>query len=319
LCGLPLVESPNLIIGLEKPDDAGVYKITEDIAIVQTVDFFTPIIDDPFVFGQVAAANSLSDIYAMGGKPITAMNIVGFPIKKFEKGILREVLRGGLTKMAEADVVLVGGHSIDDPELKYGLSVTGIIHPQKILTKQGAQPNDGIILTKPLGTGIIATALKGKAASTSAIDRMAASMTTLNRKASVIIQEIGVHACTDITGFGLIGHSYEVANASQKGIYLQLSSIPVIEDALEYAAMGLVPGGARANRQFYLPHVEYQVHISPEMQDILYDPQTSGGLLVFVAQEKVNKLLDNFKKEAVPAYLIGEVTDQSSAKIIIGN
>ena len=311
------MKSPNLIVGLENPDDAGVYQLTDDIALVQTVDFFTPIVDDPFTFGQIAAVNSLSDIYAMGGKPITAMNIVGFPVNKFDISILKEILRGGLEKMAEADVVLVGGHSIDDQELKYGLAVTGLIHPQKVLTKQGARAGDALILTKPLGTGIIATALKGKAASAPAVDRMVKTMTTLNKTASEVAQEIGVHGCTDITGFGIIGHSYEIARASNTAVFLHASSIPVFPEALEYARMGLVPGGAHANRTFYEPFVEYRETISDEMRDILYDPQTSGGLLLSVSREKAESLLEQLNNRGVRAFMVGEICDNPPGKVII--
>jgi selenide,water dikinase len=311
------VKNPNLIVGLEHPDDAGVYKLTDDIAIVQTVDFFTPIVDDPFTFGQIAAANSLSDIYAMGGKPVTAMNIVAFPLDKFDISILKDVLRGGLEKLQEAGVVLVGGHSVEDHELKYGLSVTGIIHPRKVLTKQGAQAGDVLILTKPLGTGIISTALKGEAASPAAVEKMVAGMTTLNRKAAEIIQNIGVHACTDITGFGLIGHAYEMAKAGGCAFCFNSSHVPVIPEALEYAAMGLVPAGCHANRKFYEPFVEYRAAVGDELRDILYDPQTSGGLLFAVAENKKDALLKNFKKEKVNAFVVGRVEKEPAGKIII--
>jgi selenide,water dikinase len=314
---LPLVKSPNLLVGLESPDDAGVYQISDDTALVQTVDFFTPIVDDPFTFGQIAAANSLSDIYAMGGRPITAMNIVGFPLGKLDISILKEILRGGLEKLAEAEVVLVGGHSVDDQELKYGLSVTGLIHPKKILTKQGAQAGDVLILTKPLGTGIIATALKGNLASTAVVNKIIASMKTLNRKAAEIIQDVGDNACTDITGFGLIGHAYEVARAGSIGICLHASSIPIFPEALEYARMGLVPGGGHANRSFYEPFVEYRDAISEELRDILYDPQTSGGLLFSVAGNKKDSLLKRFEQEGVDAFVVGRVEEQPKGKIII--
>lgn len=311
------MKSPNLLVGLESPDDAGVYQISADTALVQTVDFFTPIVDDPFTFGQIAAANSLSDIYAMGGRPITAMNIVGFPLGKLDIDILKEILRGGLEKLAEAEVVLVGGHSVEDQELKYGLSVTGLIHPKKVLTKQGAQAGDVLILTKPLGTGIIATALKGGLASTAAMNKIVDSMTTLNRKAAEIMQDFGVHACTDITGFGLIGHAYEVARAGSIGICLRASSIPVFPEALEYARMGLVPGGGHANRSFYEPFVEYRDTISEELRDILYDPQTSGGLLFSVAENKKDALLKKFEQERVDAFAVGRVEEQPKGKIII--
>lgn len=311
------MKSPNLLVGLEHPDDAGVYKLTDDIAIVQTVDFFTPIVDDPFTFGQIAAANSLSDIYAMGGKPVTAMNIVAFPLDKFDISILKDVLRGGLEKLKEADVVLVGGHSIEDHELKYGLSVTGIIHPQKVLAKQGAQAGDVLILTKPLGTGIISTALKGEAASPAAVEKMVAGMTTLNRKAAEIIQDIGVHACTDITGFGLIGHAYEMAKAGGCAFCLNSRAVPVIPEALEYACMGLVPAGCHANRKFYEPFVEYRAAVSDELRDILYDPQTSGGLLFAVAGNKRDLVLEKFGREKVAAFEIGRVEKDPQGKIVI--
>ncbi len=311
------MKNPNLIVGLENPDDAGVYKLTDDIAIVQTVDFFTPIVDDPFTFGQIAAANSLSDIYAMGGKPVTAMNIVSFPLNKLDIGILKDILRGGLEKLKEADVVLVGGHSIDDPELKYGLSVTGIIHPQKVLAKQGAQAGDVLILTKPLGTGIISTALKGETASAAAVKKMVASMTTLNRKAAEIIQDIGVHACTDITGFGLIGHAYEMAKAGGCAFCFNSAAVPVFPEALEYARMGLVPGGSHSNRSFYEPFVEYREAVSDELRDILYDPQTSGGLLFSVAENKKDALLKKFRKEKVDAFVVGRVENKPKGRIII--
>ena len=311
------MKNPNLIVGLENPDDAGVYKLTDDIAIVQTVDFFTPIVDDPFTFGQIAAANSLSDIYAMGGKPVTAMNIVSFPLNKLDIGILKEIMRGGLEKLKEADVVLVGGHSIDDPELKYGLSVTGIIHPQKVLAKQGAQAGDVLILTKPLGTGIISTALKGETASAAAVKKMVASMTTLNRKAAEIIQDIGVHACTDITGFGLIGHAYEMAKAGGCAFCFNSAAVPIFSEALEYARMGLVPGGSHSNRSFYEPFVEYREAVSDELRDILYDPQTSGGLLFSVAENKKDALLKKFRKEKVDAFVVGRVENKPKGKIII--
>jgi selenide, water dikinase len=311
------VKNSNLLVGLENPDDAGVYQLTDDIAIVQTVDFFTPIVDDPFTFGQIAAANSLSDVYAMGGKPVTAMNIVSFPLNKLDIGILKEILRGGLEKLKEADVVLVGGHSIDDPELKYGLSVTGIIHPGKVLAKQGAQAGDVLILTKPLGTGIISTALKGDAASPAAVNKMVANMTTLNRKAAEIIQDIGVHACTDITGFGLIGHAYEMAKAGGCAFCFSSSAVPVIPEALEYARMGLVPGGCHSNRKFYEPFVEYHATLSDELRDILYDPQTSGGLLFAVAEKKKDSLLKKLEKEKVAAFEIGKVENSPQGKILI--
>lgn len=317
LCGLHPVKNPNIIVGLDTPDDSAVYKINENTALVQTVDFFTPIVDDPYVFGQIAAANSLSDIYAMGAEPITALNLVGFPTDKLDKSILKEILRGGMDKMAEAGVCLVGGHSIDDPEIKYGLAVTGLVHPEKVLTKQGARTGDAVLITKPLGIGIIATALKAGMASSSAVQDITNAMVTLNKTASEVIQDIGVHACTDITGFGLIGHAMEVARSSSKAVCLHASTVPVFKDALEYASMGLVPMGAQNNRNFYDPCVVYREHISPEMKDILYDPQTSGGLFITVDPEKKDRLIERCKEREVEVFLVGEVLDEPAEKIVI--
>ena len=215
---------------MERIEDAGVYKLTGDLAIIQTVDFFTPTVDDPFTFGQIAAANSLSDVYAMGGKPLTAMNIVCFPIQTMDISILREILRGGIEKIREAGVVLVGGHSVDGQELKYGLSVTGTVHPDKVIRKEGSAPGDKLILTKPLGTGIVSTAIKGGVASTQAIAKVVKSMTTLNQKASEIMQEIGVHACTDITGFGLLGHAAEMIEGTGVGMVIYANSVPIFPE-----------------------------------------------------------------------------------------
>ncbi len=311
------MKNPHLLVGLESPDDAGVYQISDDTALVQTVDFFTPIIDDPFIFGQIAAANALSDIYAMGGRPITAMNIVGFPLGKLDISILKDILRGGLNKLAEANVALVGGHSVEDQELKYGMAITGLIHPKKILTKRGAQPGDVLILTKPLGTGIIATALKGNVARNEAVIRMVDSMTTLNRKAAEIIQDMDIHACTDITGFGLIGHACEVARAGNCAIYVHASSIPVFPEAVAYARIGLVPGGCHANRTYYEPFVEYRQPISDELRDVFYDPQTSGGLFFSVSENNQDVLLSKFAQAGVEGFVVGRVEEMPHGKVII--
>ena len=317
LCGLHPVKNPNVIVGLDTPDDSAVYKINENTALVQTVDFLTPIVDDPYIFGQIAAANSLSDIYAMGAEPVTALNLVGFPTDKLDKSILKEILRGGMDKMAEAGVCLVGGHSIDDQEIKYGLAVTGLVHPEKVLTKQGARTGDAVLITKPLGIGIIATALKAGTAGSSAVQDITNAMVTLNKTASEVIQDIGVHACTDVTGFGLIGHAIEVARSSNKAVSLHASSVPVFKDALEYASMGLVPMGAHSNRNFYDTCVVYREHISPEMKDILYDPQTSGGLFITVDPGKKDSLVERCKEKGVEVFHVGEVLDEPAEKIVI--
>ena len=269
-------------MGLDRADDAGVYKVTDDIAIIQTVDFFTPIVDDPYWFGQIAAANALSDVYAMGGVPKTAMNLVAFPLKEMEMAVLRQIIQGGLDKLREADVVLLGGHSVEDSELKYGLSVTGFIHPDRVLTKGGLQEGDRLILTKPLGTGIINTAIKGGLASEKIIDTVTRLMATLNREAANVMSLYPVHACTDITGFGLIGHLAEMIVDAGRGIRLKSERIPIIPEALEYARIGLVPAGAYNNREFRESITEFGPSVDRFTQDVFFDPQTSGGLLICV-------------------------------------
>jgi selenide,water dikinase len=309
---------PNLIVGLERADDAGVYKITDDIAIIQTVDFFTPIVDDPYWFGQIAAANALSDVYAMGGIPKTAMNLVAFPLKKMDLSILRQILQGGLDKMKEADVVLVGGHSVEDNELKYGLSVTGFIHPDRIITKKAMEPGDQLILTKALGTGIINTAIKGGIASNETIESITRLMATLNRDAAEVMGHYPVHACTDITGFGLLGHMCEMVVDTDAGIRLQASRVPYFPEAMEYAQMGLVPAGTYKNREFREAFVDFAPSVDRFMQDILFDAQTSGGLLISVAREGANELLSELKRRGIAsATVIGEVVSEPKEKILV--
>jgi len=309
---------PNLIVGLERADDAGVYRITDDIAIIQTVDFFTPIVDDPYWFGQIAAANALSDVYAMGGVPKTAMNLVAFPIKKMDFSILREILHGGLDKMKEADVILVGGHSVEDNELKYGLSVTGFIHPNRVLTKKDMEPGDQLILTKRLGTGIINTAIKGGIASNEAIESITRLMATLNRDAAEIMGHYPVHACTDITGFGLLGHLCEMVVDTDVGMKLQANQVPYFPEAMEYAQMGLVPAGTYKNREFREAFVDFAPSVNRFVQDILFDAQTSGGLLISVARKEANELLTELKRKGIgSATVIGEVVSEPKEKILV--
>ena len=309
---------PNLLVGIEHIDDAGVYKIRDDLALVQTVDFFTPIVDDPYTFGQIAAANALSDVYAMGGTPITAMNLVAFPIKSMEIEILREILKGGLDKMREAEVVLVGGHSIEDQELKYGLSVTGLIHPDAVLTNTAARIGDRIILTKPLGTGIINTAQKGGQAAPKAVQRAIEVMTELNRKAAEVMKGFNVHACTDVTGFGLLGHLCEMLGQGEIGIKISLDAIPILPKAEEYAAMGLVPGGAHRNREFYAPKIQGADGCPPALLDILYDPQTSGGLLIAIPEEEAEGILRLLQEGGVKdARIIAEVVAKPKGRLIL--
>ena len=309
---------PNLIVGLERADDAGVYKVSDDLALIQTVDFFTPIVDDPYWFGQIAAANALSDVYAMGGVPKTAMNLVAFPAKDMDISVLRRIIEGGLDKMREAGVVLVGGHTVEDPELKYGLSVTGYIHPDRVLTKRNLRAGDRLILTKLVGTGIVATAIKGGLASQEVIDKVTRAMATLNKVAAEVMEDYPVHACTDITGFGFLGHLAEMVSGSGYGVWIKADSVPVYPEALEYAAMGLVPAGAYRNRDFRLFMVDFAPTVNRILQDVLFDPQTSGGLLICVAPEKAAELLKALKAKGVQdAALVGEVISEPKERIIV--
>jgi len=303
----------NVLVGLDCADDAGVYKVSDDLALIQTVDFFTPSVNDPYAFGQIAAANALSDIYAMGGIPKTAMNLVAFPLKTMDISVLRQIIQGGLDKMTEAGVVLIGGHSIEDSELKYGLSVTGFVHPGRILTKKTIRPGDRLILTKPLGTGIINTAIKGGLASSAVIESVIRLMATLNLKAAGIMSDYPVSACTDITGFGLLGHLAEMVAGSGFGMTIHASNIPVIPEAREYASMGLVPGGAHKNREFRQSMVTFDPRVDRVMQDICFDPQTSGGLLISIPAAQADALLAGLKKDSsiARAEIIGEVTGTS--------
>jgi len=295
-----------------------VYRLSDDLAIIQTVDFITPIVDDPYTFGQIAAANSLSDVYAMGGMPITAMNVVCFPVKSQEISVLNEILRGGLDKMKEAGVALVGGHSVSDEELKYGLSVTGVINPSQILRRNSPRLGDSIILTKPIGTGIVATALKGGAADAKAIEPAVRSMTTLNRDAAELMRTADVHACTDVTGFSLIGHSYGMIANSKIGMEINISAIPVLAAAREFATMGFVPGGTRRNMEYYRSHIKQDCEISDETRDILFDPQTSGGLLMAIPPDKAEGLLKKLRSSGIKeAAIIGQIVDKPKGKIIL--
>jgi selenide,water dikinase len=315
---LPILSNPKVIRGMANLDDAGVYQLTDELAIIQTLDFFTPIVDDPYMFGQIAAANALSDVYAMGGKPLTAMNIVCFPIQSLDISVLQDILRGGIDKMAEARVILVGGHSIDDNELKYGLSVTGTVHPQRLVTNAGAKTGDKLILTKPLGTGIINTALKAKMVNQQTVDKVTKCMANLNDQASALMQEVGVHACTDITGFGLLGHTVQLAQNSEIGINLDSAAIPFFPEAGELAKQGFCPAGLHRNREFYLPCTRITSRLPTQMQDVIFDPQTSGGLLICLAPEKAELLLDRLRAAGIEeAAIIGETVSQPRGTVIV--
>lgn len=313
LAGLPVRSDPNLLVGVETADDAGVFRLTDELALIQTVDFFTPIVNDPYAFGQIAAANALSDVYAMGGRPLTCLNIVCYPSRTVPKETLKAILAGGLDKIHEAGALLVGGHSVDDPELKYGLAVTGIVHPARILTNSGAKPGDHLILTKPLGTGIVATAIKGRLASPEAEAQALAVMTALNKTAAECLEGFPVHAVTDITGFGLLGHALELAQASGVQLRLDAGRVPVLPAAREYAALGLVPAGSHANRNFCEKSLKLAPDLDPVTLDLLSDPQTNGGLLIAVAPDSAEALLALLHKRGVTAAaLIGEVTGPQS-------
>ena len=300
----------NLLVGLDTPDDAAVYRLTDEIALVQTVDFFTPLLDDAYAFGQVAAANALSDIYAMGGRPLFALNIVAFPAKTLPAEVLGDIIRGGAEKAAEAGVSIVGGHSIDDPEPKYGLAVTGIIHPDRVVTKSGARPGDALFLTKPLGTGILATAHKRGALSPERLARLTANMTALNRGAAEAMLRVGVDAATDVTGFGLLGHLGEMLEASGVGARLQLGKVPFLEGAREEALAGNVPGGTRNNLRARESSVRFAAEIAEVDRLLLADAQTSGGLLLAVPAERREAMAAALREErTLAAAEIGQILD----------
>ena len=307
-----------MLVGFDKADDAGVYQISPEQALVQTVDFFTPIVDDPYTFGQVAAVNALSDVYAMGGRPLSALAMVCFP-EKGELEVLEQILAGGLSKMIEASCTVIGGHSIRDPEIKFGYSVTGMIHPKRVLTNSGAKPGDVLLLTKALGTGVISTAIKKQAAAQESVDAAIASMTTLNRNAveALMAGDFEVHAMTDVTGFGLIGHGREMAVGSGVSLEFAAARIPLLAGALECVRAGHIPGGLKANRDFAECAVEYQGKIDEDRKTLLFDPQTAGGLLIAVAERDASRLENALHDASVPAVSIGRVHVKGTKPIIV--
>jgi selenide,water dikinase len=309
---------PNVLVGFDHADDAGVYQIAPDQALVQTVDFFTPIVDDPYTFGQIAATNALSDVYAMGGRPLTALALVCFP-DKADLEILERILAGGLAKMIEAGCTVIGGHSIRDDETKFGYAVTGLVHPKKVLANSGAKPGDALILTKPLGTGVISTAIKNGKAEAEWIDAAVQSMTTLNKQAAELIvkKQYRVHAMTDITGFGLIGHAREMALASNVGLELFSKDIPILRGALDCIRAGNIPGGLKANREFAECMVGYEAPIDAELKTLLFDPQTAGGLLISVVDDDSAEFVLELDSLGIPARHIGNVTESQKPLIRI--
>ena len=306
LSKLPGFHDDNLIVGIETSDDAAIYKVTDEIAMIQTVDFFTPIVDDPYMFGQIAAANSLSDVWAMGGEPAVALNIVG----------LGDILAGGAMKVKEAGAVLVGGHSVQDDEPKYGLCVSGFVHPDKIFKNYGCRPGDILVLTKQIGSGVVNTAIKADMASASAIREAQTVMASLNKKGKQLVEKYDVSACTDITGFGLLGHCVEMASASEVTFEIRVKDIAYFEDAISYAKMGLVPAGAYKNRGYSIDKVETG-GVEEHYLDLLYDPQTSGGLLISVASESLKDLLSDVQKAGMDTTVsvIGKVAGKSDKLI----
>jgi selenide, water dikinase len=307
---------PNVLIGFETADDAGVYQLTPELALVQTVDFFTPIVDEPYIFGQIAATNALSDVYAMGGKPISALALVCFP-DGGEVKVLEEMLAGGLSKMIEANCTIIGGHSIRDEEIKLGYAVTGTIHPQRVLANSGAQPGDRLIFTKAIGTGVIATAIKRGKANVAWVRDAVRSMTTLNRAAAEVVSGFEVHGMTDVTGFGLIGHAREMAVGSGVSLRIYASRVPLLEGALECVRAGFVPGGLKANRNFAEGCVEYASDVSEEIRTLLYDPQTAGGLLIAVAASDAEHLVHELHSSGVGAAEVGEVAQKRKPLIAV--
>lgn len=309
------MKNDNLLVGIETSDDAAVYKLNDDIAMIQTLDFFTPVVDDPYTYGQIAAANSLSDVYAMGGKPVSALNIVCFPLC-LSTEILAEILRGGADKVLEAGAVIVGGHTVDDNEPKYGLSVTGLVPPSKVLKNFGSKVGEVVILTKPLGTGIINAAIKGQIVSDSAYKKAVKVMSTLNKYASEIMVNYNISACTDITGFGFLGHSFEMASASKVTIKYYKDKIPYIAEAKEYAEMGLVPEGTYSNR-VYLEEKCALNNLPVWFEDILFDPQTSGGLLFTTSAEEGEKIIKELEVLEIESAVVGEVIALEDKLIIV--
>lgn len=314
---LPRREDPAVLVGLEAPDDAGVYRLNETTALIQTVDFFPPMVNDPRSFGRIAAANALSDIYAMGGRPLTAMNIVCFPTRTLELEILAEILAGGAEVVAASGAVLLGGHTIEDEEPKYGLAVTGVAHPEEIITNRGARSGDILVLSKPLGTGVLVTALKGEVVGEDDIREAVASMERTNRIAAEAMREVGVSSCTDVTGFGFLGHALEMSAGSGWAFEIESQRVPELPLALEMAKMGLVPAGAYANRLHFGRRVEFSPSVAGEKQDLLFDPQTSGGLLIAVDSARAEKLLATIGQKGESAWIVGRVTEQAGAKITV--
>ncbi len=305
---------PQVLVGLDGPDDAAVYQLNDEQAIVSTIDFFPPVVDDPYTFGSIAAANALSDVYAMGGEVLFALNLAAFP-DDLDRAILSEILRGGAEKVREAGSIIVGGHTVSDEEPKYGLAVTGLVHPAHILTKGGAQVGDLLVLTKPLGVGLITTALKREQADPAHVSAAVQSMSELNRHASHLAQRFEAHACTDITGYGILGHGLEMTNASRAMFHLHFDRIPLLPGALDYAEQEIFPGGLNRNREFVTPYVRFADRIMAAQRAILFDPETSGGLLLALDPAQAQSYVAQAQSDGIDAHIIGEVADGSGINV----
>jgi selenide, water dikinase len=316
LCGLDQPKFPELMVDFTTSDDAGVYKISDDLALVNTLDFFPPIVDDPFAFGQIATANALSDVYAMGARPVTAMSIVGFPLDKADISVLRRITEGCLDKLKEANVPLVGGHSIQDEELKFGVSVSGLVHPDKVLVNNAPKLDEVVILTKPLGTGTINTALKRSQASDAAIEASMDSMIKLNKYAAEVICEFDVKCCTDVTGFGLVGHACEMIADSGLGLTIDFNSLKLLEGAMDCVELGAIPGGTKKNMEFRGTFVENIDTLPANVKSIIFDPQTSGGLLFTTKQKDVEAILKRMGEMSIDAYIVGKITSNRETIIV---
>jgi selenide,water dikinase len=318
LKGLDLPKDPSLLVGLHTRDDAGVYKLSDKHALIQTLDFFTPMVDNPYVFGQIAATNAINDVYAMGGRPLLTMNVVCFPQCE-DMSVLARILEGGLSKIKEAGALLVGGHTVDDNEPKYGLAVTGLIDPQQIISNSGARPGDLLYLSKPLGNGVITTAIKAEMAEVRDVEEAVGWMTTLNKTASEVMQQCGIKAATDITGFGFLGHLYELAAASDVAVEVYVELVPLMSGALGYAGMGLIPAGAYNNRDYLQEKICYHDEINPDQREILFCPETAGGLLMAVPAGQEHDFLHRMAASGVKVSLVGRVLAEKFAPISIRN
>ncbi len=315
--GLKIPDDPNLLVGIETADDAGVYLIAENLALVQTVDFFTPIVDDPYLYGRISALNSINDVWAMGGTPVTALAITCFPKKGLDFHVLGEIMRGGLDVLTENSVALLGGHSVDDPQIMFGYAVTGIIDPKKIITNRGARPGDALILTKPIGTGVVSTGIKFGKADDATVEASLATMLLSGREAARLMAEFGAHAATDITGFALLGHAWEVARASGVTLEIEAGSVPLIPGAHALAATGLLTSGDKSNRAYVGDNIEIGGAVGRELASLLFDPQTAGGLLISIDDARADELLSRLRESYPDAARIGRVRERGAHSLVV--